>query len=152
MVSFDFTVKISNFLYQWVMDASEGNPRGSLYRAIFSNDGQGGGHGMEYCLFFLLIVSIVSAAIFYFGIASNIQNATKNNYLSTYIMGFICLAVINYVGMQLIVEDVNVLTSFNMVKVCLIDIVYYTVLFELASLLMKGLSQAGDIHLLSLFK
>ena len=151
MVSFDFTVRISNFLYQWVMDASEGDPRGSLYRAIFSNDGQGG-HGMEYCLFFLIIVSILTAAIFYFGIASNIQNATKKNYLATYIMGFICLAVINYVGMQLIVEDVNVLSSFNMVKVCLVDAVYYTILFELASLAMKSFSKAGDIHLLSLFR
>ena len=151
MLTFDFTVKISNFLYQWVMDVNEGNPRGSLYRAIFSNDGKGG-HGMEYCLFFLLGVSIVTAAIYYFGISSNIQNATKKNYLATYIMGFICLAVINYVGMQLIVRDVNVLTSFNMVKVCLIDAVYYTVLFEVSSLAMKGFSKAGDIHLLSLFK
>lgn len=151
MVSFDFTVKISNAIYQWVLDPGEGNPRGSLYKAIFSNDGTGG-HGMEYCLFFLLIVSILTAAAYYFIIASNIRSATKNNYFWTYVMGFICLVIINYLGMQLILDDVNVLKSFNMVKLCLIDIAYYTVLFEIASLLMKPLSKAGDIELISLIK
>ena len=149
MVSFDFTVKLSK-IYDWVLDVSEGDPRGSLFREIFSNDGQGG-HGQEYCLWFLIIVSFLTAAIFYFGIAKNIQNATKKNYLSTYVMGYICLVAINYVGMQLIV-DANVLTSFNMVKVCLVDILYYTILFEVASLIFKQFSDAGNIHLFNISK
>lgn len=151
-MTFDFTVKLSNFLYQWVLDASEGtNPRGSLYTAIFSNDGIKGGHGMEYCFFFLVILSILTSGVFYYVIASNIQNATKKNYVITWIMGYICLVVINYVGMQLVV-DVNVLSSFNMVKLCLIDAIYYTAFFEVWSLIMKGYSKAGDIDLLSILK
>ena len=152
MLSFEFTRRISEFLYQWVMDVSEGAPRGSLYTKIFSNDGVKGGHGMEYCLFYLVGVSLVTAAIFYFLVASSIQNATKKNYITSFVVGFVCLVVINYLATQIILPEVNVLKSFNMVKVCLVDIVYYTVAFELWSLLMKDSSKAGGLHLLTAIK
>lgn len=148
MLTFDFTVKISNFLYKWVLDKDEGNPRGSLYQAIFSNDGRNG-HGMEYCLFFLLCVSIITAFIYYYVVAANIQNATKKNYFTTYIMGYICLWIINYLGLQMVV-DANVFASFNLVKICLIDALYYSVLFGISSACMKSKSKAGDIDLFTL--
>ena len=151
MLSFEFTRRISRFLYQWVMDVKEGNPPGTLFKEIFSND-SGGGHGMEYCLFYLVIVSLVTAAIFYYVVASNIQNATKKNYITSFVVGFVCLVVINYLATQIILPGVNVLKSFNMVKVCLVDIVYYTLAFELWSLLMKDFSKAGGLHLLTAIK
>lgn len=147
-MSFEFTVKLSNGLYQWLLDGREEN-----YKVIFSNDGPGAGHGMEYCFFFMFGVSLITALIYYFGIASDINNATKKNYLSSWIMGFICLVAINYAGMEVILDgNASVLPSFNMVKICLIDIIYYSVLFEVFSLLFKDHSNASNIHLLTAFK
>ena len=150
MPTFDFTVKLSNIIYKWILDPSEGNPRGSLYKAIFSNDGNGG-HGMEQCLFFLLFTSLAAAGVYYFVVASNIKQATKSNYVVTWIGGFICLLIINYLGLT-VTLDADVFSSFNMIKLCFIDAAYYTVLFELWSLVMLPFSKAGNIHLLSLHK
>lgn len=147
-MSFDFTVKLSNGLYQWLLDSREEN-----YKVIFSNDGPGAGHGMEYCFFFMLGVSLITALLYYYWIASDINNATKKNYLSSWIMGFICLVAINYAGMEVILDgNASVLPSFNMVKICLIDTIYYSVLFEVFSSLFKRYSNASNIHLLTAFK
>lgn len=150
---FDLTKSVSEFLYDWILNIDEtGDGDRNLYHEIFANDGEYCGHGMEYCLFFLLGISILAALCFYFVISRDITKATKKNYIITCVVGYICLVVTNYFGLDYLTDvDGEVFYSFNVFKVCLIDILYYAILLECWSLLMKSRSNAGNIDLLKVF-
>lgn len=141
---FEFTQKIADFLYSWVLNSHASDAK---YFINMPN-----GFGMEKCLFFLLAVSIFAAAVFYFIIANDIKHgAAQKNCIFTWIGGYILLIFVNYVGMRLCYPDFDAIASGNLLKISAVDALYYTVLFELASLCMKGASKAPNIHLLSYF-
>ena len=152
MISFDFTVRLSDGIYEWLLNQDDPES----FTSLFSNATPTYGHGIEYSFFFLLIASVLSAVAFYFVIANNIQAATKRNYVITWLMGYICLVVINFAGLAVLCPDgldyIFHEQFFNMVRICFIDFFYYTIIFEIWSLLFKGASKAGDIHLLTVFK
>lgn len=109
------------------------------------------GHGKEYCFYMLLLVSVAFVAVFYFGVASKVQNATKQNYRGIYIMGYITLIVLSCVGIAAFVSP-SAVTTIPMLEICLWDILWYSILYEGWSLLFKGMSKAQNIHLLNCWK
>ena len=92
------------------------------------------------CFLFLIGVSLVFTLVYYFFIDSNARNATPKNYLSVSIMGYFALVAINYLGLATIAHE-NVLIKTDILLICLADIIYYILLFELWSLVFKGLSK-----------
>lgn len=139
---FNFTERLASIMYGWTMDATE-----SSFDQVF--DSANAGYGMEYCLFFLLGVSLLSTLTFYFGISSNIRNSTPKNYLLTMIIGYLVLVGANYLGIASIYGN-EAIESFNLVKICLMDIFYFVVLYEIFSLVFKGFSNASWIDLISI--
>lgn len=139
---FTLTDRVSFFLYQWtgIVNATENN-----FVEVFGHEG----HGLEYCFLFLFGVSLVFTLIFYFGMATNVNNATPKNYLLTMLMGYIVLVATNYFGFATIFGN-ECISSMNLLKVSLIDILYYAILFELFSLAFKNMSNASNIDLISI--
>ena len=106
------------------------------------------GHGKEYCFYILLLVALSFALAFYFGVASKVQNATKQNYRGMYIMGYIALVILSCIGMAVFVTP-SAVKTLPMLEICLCNIFWYSVLFEVFSLLFKDLSKAQGVHLLN---
>lgn len=137
---FKLTERISSFLYNWQVDATEDN-----FVNVFGHEG----NGLEFCLFFLLGVSIAFALIFYFVMAKNVSNATPKNYLLMMLMGYIVLVATNYLGFATIYGN-EVLSSPNLVMISVVDLLYYVILFEVWSWTFKGMSNASNISLISI--
>lgn len=108
-------------------------------------------HGKEYSFYFLLLLSIAFVLVYYFGVASKVQNATKQNYRGIFIMGYITLVVLSCVGMASFVSP-SAVATLPMLEICLWDILWYSVLYEVFSLLVKGWSNAQNIHLWNCWK
>lgn len=135
------TERISSFLYNWWVDATE-----NKFVEVFGHEG----HGLEYCLIFLVGISIVFTAIFYFGMAKDVKNATPKNYLLMMLMGYIVLVATNYLGFATIYGN-EVLSSHNLWKISVADLFYYVILFEVWSWTVKGMSNASNISLILMF-
>lgn len=139
---------ISEAIYKWVLNKRPG----SGYSELWQN-GHNLGCGMAWAFLFLIIVALVAVLIYYYGISKNPESATKKNYLITCLIGYITLVVVNIVALKLITKaPVELIFSKNMLWVCVIDILYYLVLFELFSLAVKNWSNARHIDLISIFK
>ena len=137
---FKLTERISSFLYNWQVDATEDN-----FVNVFGHEG----NGLEFYLFFLIGVSIAFASIFYFVMAKNVSNATPKNYLLMMLMGYIVLVATNYLGFATIYGN-EVLSSPNLVMISVVDLLYYVILFEVWSWTFKGMSNASNISLISI--
>ena len=135
-----FFERISSFLYEWGIDATENN-----FVEVFGHEG----HGMEYCLYILIGISLLFPLIFYFFIAKDVNNATPKNYLLMMLMGYIVLAAVNYLVIATIFGN-ELLSSTNLFWITILDIVYYMLLFELWSWVFKGMSNASNICLYSI--
>lgn len=109
------------------------------------------GHGMEYCLYFLLLVSFAFVLLYYKVIAKKVQNATKQNYRGIFIMGYFTLVGLSCVGMAVFVTP-SAVATFPMLEICLWDILWYGLLYEGLSQLFKGWSNAQNIHLTNCWK
>lgn len=109
------------------------------------------GHGKEYCFYFLFLLSIAFVLIYYFGVACKVQNATKQNYRGIFIMGYITLVVLSCVGMAAFVSP-SAVTTLPMLEICLWNLLWYSLLYEAWSLLVKGWSNAQNIHLKNCWK
>lgn len=145
----ELCIKISNGLYSWALDTYPGKG----YREIFEN-GPKGGHGMEYGLYILLLVSLFFVVAFYYGVcARDADNATKKNYLTVLLLGMITLVFVNYVALTLLTGYYNTLFNMNMFAFNLLDLVYFVLLYQLWSWLLKDKSNAPNIDLYTiLFK
>ncbi len=109
------------------------------------------GHGKEYCFYFLLLLSLAFVLVYYFIVASKVQNATKQNYRGIFIMGYITLVVLSCVGMAAFVSP-SAVATLPMLQICLWDLFWYSLLYESWSLLVKGWSNAQNIHLTNSWK
>ena len=139
--------KISNAIYQWIL-----NPDTDDYSVIYQYDD--GGKGMFWCFWILMAVSLASVLIYYFVIVKgNQDNASRKNYLTTFVLGLITLIVVNIVVLKLCQSGNECdLFTMNLLKINLIDIVYYTILFEVWSLVFKGMSEDPNRDLISCFQ
>lgn len=91
------------------------------------------------CLLFLLIVSFLTVIIYYFVVDSNARNATPKNYLLSALMGYVILVAITFLGLATITsKDVFVTDIFI---ICGVNIIYFVLLFEIWSLIFKGMSK-----------
>lgn len=142
----DLAIKISEALYKWVLSA----PGHAEYHKVYDNS-MTGGLGMMYTFIFLLVISICAAAIYYFVVSNtNVANATKKNYLTFYVLGLITLIVVTVVGLRLI-SGYNgpEYWSDNLLKINLVNLLWYTLFFEVWSLLFKSPVSKSTHHLLS---
>ena len=113
--------------------------------------------GIDICFYIMLAVAVAAAAIYYFVIASKVNYATKANYLWTYIFGYVVLAVFTPLIVQGIFRNdgcqvMDFLWVF--VKIGLINILWYTLVYQLCSSLFCTLpwTKAKNITLFTVFK
>lgn len=134
----ELLIRISEILYNWVLKA----PGHKEFTQVYSN-AQNGGHGMMYTLIFLLVISIVAAAMYYFVVCRSVENATKKNYWIVCGLGLLTLIIVTVVGLRLI-SGYNgpEYWSDNLLKLNLINIAYYAVFFEIWSLIFMPMSKS----------
>lgn len=141
-----FFQNIAKAIYQWVL-----NVRTDDFQSVWAIGTKPCGNGMTTGLAILLIVALFFVLAYYFVIASSVDNATKPNYLYTFITGVITLVVVNIVVLAFLTDRSKVFT-LNMLKFNLIDILYFILLYEVLSLIVKDMSNASNIHLFGLLK
>ena len=135
---------LSEIFYSFVM-----NTRASDYQ--FFQNGHNYGNGLEYLFIALLVIPLCFCLYFYFVQASNLANGTKKNYMVIFLLGFLSLLVVDFVLMTTCAGHRNALTSWNMWKINMIDIIYYPVMYQLYSWFIKGASKVPNIDLISCF-
>ena len=140
--TFNFGRKFSEVVYHFVRLKGQDN---------LDWFGTMSGHGKEYCFYILLLVSIIFVLMFYFGVARKVQNATKQNYRGIFVMGYITLVILNCVCIATFVSPSAVVT-FPMLQICVWDILWYSIFYEVCSLLVKVYSNAQNLHLLNCWK
>ena len=134
----DLAIKLSDLLYKWVLKA----PGHAEYHQVYDNS-MTGGHGMMWTFIFLLVISIVAAAIYYFVVCNSVVNATKKNYWTVCALGLLTLIITTIVGLRLI-SGYNAPTywSSNLFMINLVNILWYAILFEVWSLVFKPMSKS----------
>lgn len=136
----EFLSTIAEALFGWILDANSDD-----YGTIVNSD------VLPWVLISLLVVSIATAMSFYYGVAKIAANATKKNYIVVFLLGLLVLWLANLVIVPTIVDDWSYAFEMNNILICLIDSVYYIVLYEIVSLFAKDGSNAKHIHLLNCF-
>lgn len=107
---------------------------------------------LAYVLLALFAVTIGTVAIYYYGVASNAVNATKKNYIVTFLLGLFVLILTILFIVPTIIDDWGYAFGMNNIRLCVINSVYYVILYEIVSIFMKEGSNAKHIHLLNCFK
>ena len=139
----DFLSKISEILFGWVLKA----PGHQEYSQVYQN--AQGGKGMMYALLFLIAVSIIAAAFYYFVVCSSVEKANKKNYWVIVGLGAIALVIVNVVGLRLITGYNKAdFWSTNLLMLNIASLVYYLILFEVWSLLFMPMSKS-TVHMFS---
>lgn len=140
----DLLIKLSDLLYKWVLKA----PGHHEYHQVYEN-AQGGGYGMMYALIFVLVISIVAAAIYYFLVCSSVENANKKNYWIIVGLGALALVIAVVVGLRLITGyNKSDYFGVNLLMLSLMSLVYYALLFEVWSLVFLPMSKS-TVHFFS---
>ena len=140
----ELLIRLSDLLYKWILQA----PGHKEYHLVYENV-QNGGYGMMWTFVFLLVISIAAAAVYYFVVSSSVVNANKRNYFTVGLLGLFALIVATVVGLRLITgyNDSSYWRS-NLVRINLLNIVYYILLYEVWSLIMMPFSKSS-IHMFS---
>ena len=140
----DLLIKLSDLFYKWVLKA----PGHHEFHQVYEN-AQGGGYGMMYALIFVLVISIVAAAIYYFVVCGSVENANKKNYWIMVGLGALALVIATVVGLRLITGyNKSDFFGVNLLMLNLASLVYYLVFFEIWSLIFLPMSKS-TIHMLS---
>lgn len=134
----EFLSTIAEALFGWILVANADD-----YGTIVNSD------VLPWVLITLFIVAIAAAMTFYYGVAKIAANATKRNYIVVFLLGLLVLWLANLVIVPTIVDDWSYAFEMNNILICLIDSVYYVVLYEIVSLFAKDSSNAKHIHLLN---
>lgn len=135
---------LSEKLYSFVM-----NTRASDWH--FFQNGQTYHNGLEYLFIALLVIPLCFCLYFYFVQAANLANGTKKNYMVIFLLGFLSLLVVNFVLMYKCAGHPNAITSGNMWKINMIDVIYYPVMYQLYSWFIKDASKVPNTDLISCF-
>lgn len=135
---------ISEAIYPWVMDT-----RADDYK--FFQNGHDFHNGLEYITIALFAAALLFCLYFYFVQARDIVKATRKEYLAIFGIGFFTMVVVDFVLMATVAEYRNVLSSGNMWKITLVNVLYYIVLYQVFSWLFKGMSRVPNIDLIKCF-
>lgn len=140
----ELLIRLSDLLYKWILEA----PGHKEYHQVYENV-QNGGYGMMWTFVFLLVISIAAAAVYYFVVSSQAVNANKRNYFTVCLLGLFALIVATIVGLRLITgyNDAAYWSS-NLVRINLLNILYYAIFYEVWSLIMMPFSKSS-IHMFS---
>lgn len=138
--------KLAKVLYGWLLDGTE------VYSTYFTYE-----HGWLLCFYMLLGVALGAAAIYYFVVASKVNSATKENYLWTWVFGYIVLFFFTPLIFQLTFREQGCnIFDFTLVFVFigLLNAVYYTLVYELFSYMFTKTpwTKAKIIHLFTVLK
>ena len=136
--------KISETIYPWVMDT-----RADDYTSF--QNGPGYGNGLEYITMALIAVPLLFCLYFYFIQARDVVRATRKEYLTIFVIGFFTLTVVDFVLMATVAGYRSVLSSGNMWKIVLVNVLYYIALYEVFSWLLKGMSNVPYVDLIKCF-
>lgn len=124
---------LSKFIYQFAYK----HPNDVDDEVQTLNDILIGNSGFSYLFWLLIVVSGLTAVVYYYGIAAKAASATKQNYIVSSILGLITLLVFNFLFLFLFCDFKECLQSKIMWLITLLDIVYYFICHELWSLLIK---------------
>lgn len=140
----ELLIRLSDLLYKWILEA----PGHKEYHQVYENV-QNGGCGMMWTFLFLLVISIAAASVYYFVVSNSVVNANKRNYFTVGVLGLFALIVATVVGLRLITgyNDAAYWSS-NLVRINLLNIVYYAIFYEVWSLIMMPFSKSS-IHMFS---
>lgn len=142
---FESIDKLGKFFYNTIGPV---DPNEELFNIVFSS-GKDCYHGMAWCFIFMVGAALLSSAFYYFFVDSDAKKATPKNYLMVFVMGYILLVAVNYLGITSISGE-DAYTTLNLLYITLVDIIYYTIVFELFSLFFKGFSKySTSIDLIS---
>lgn len=139
---------ISKTAYNWGLFERTGEMRDSA-ELFLRNLGNTHLSGFSLCFLLLMSSAAIFSAVYYFMLVKpQASNDTTKNYLLISLLGLIFLWVANFVSFKLIINQ-NMFVDRNMLWVCLIDIVYYVLFFQLFSWLFKPIvhSNKDFLHL-----
>lgn len=136
--------KLSYFLYNFQASGSRIMDTSDLNFVTWYSDK----HGFMYAFIFLLAISFIAAAIFYFGVSKTVVNANKKNYWTIFGLGLFVLIIVTIVGLKLIFGNGPGYFCMNLFKLNLLNAVYYVILYEVWSLVLLPMSKAA-VHMFS---
>lgn len=138
----------SNWMYQWLL-----NQRGDCFKAIWKN-GKNAPDGMMWTLVFVICVSLLTAFVYYVIFVKNdANNDKKKNFIMFFVIGYVALVTTTIVGLPLVISKITMAQLFTLdtLKVCLLNIAYYSLFLELWCLLLKDFVHS-NMDVLTLFK
>lgn len=108
--------------------------------------------GSEWEIILLLGVSVIAALIYYFVVAAKLRNATAANYFITFGISLLTMLLLTFFLLPVIVHcPISDIWDMNLLKFSLLTIFYYTLLFEVFSLVFMNLSRDKHRHLFGSF-
>lgn len=138
---------ISVKIFDWVLSKEV-----SSYNSLYNVGSPAHYDGRDWGLIIMLLVALLAVLVYYFGVASNLKNATSANYLIVFGLSILtmlllsCFLIPNLVVPRCPIEDI---WDLNLLKFCLIDVAYYIVVYEVLSLFIMSLSRDKNRHLIN---
>lgn len=136
---------IANPVYSWVLEKTS-----ETYQNFYAVGSPQHYDGRDWGLIFMLGISLVAVLVYYFGIAPQLKNANTPNYLIVYGLGIFTLVLINCCVIPNLVTPripIKEVMDLNMLKFSLWDILLYTIMYEVWSLIFMPLSRDKHRHL-----
>lgn len=138
--------KLAKFIYGWLLEGTE------PYSTYFTNDG-----GWLWCFIMMAGTALLASSFYYYVLASKVSGATKDNYIWTWIFGYIVLFFFTPLVFQLFYRD-NGCDVFDFwtlfVYIGLLNALYYTLVYELFSYMFCSTpwTKAKNIHLFTVWR
>lgn len=140
--------KISGPIFDWVLTKTSTTYQ-ALYAVVSNEDHY---DGRDWGLIFMLLVCLAAVLVYYFGVASNLRNATRANYLIVWGLGIVTILLLNCFVIPNIITpkfSIGKIWDLNLLRFCLIDIVYYSIVYEVFSFVFMGISRDKHRHLIN---
>lgn len=138
---------ISKPIYDWVLTKTS-----ATFTGLYNAGAPLHYDGKDWGLIFMLVISLVAVLCYYFGVAQKLKNATSANYLLVFGLGILVLLTFNCFVIPNCVTPkfpIKRIWDLNLLKFCVIDILYYTVMFEIWSLIVRGFSKDNHKDLIN---
>lgn len=139
---------ISKPIYSWVLEKSS-----ETYANFYAVGSPQHWDGRDWGLIFLLAISLVAVLVYYFIVASQLKNANSTNYYIVYGLGIFTLILVDCCLIPNLVTPkcpIREVMDLNMLWFCCSSVLYYTVMYELFSLIFMTLSRDKHRHLIGI--
>ena len=143
--------KISRPIFDWVLTKTS-NTSFNTFEKLYNEGAPNFYDGRDWGLIFMLLVCTAAVLVYYFGVASNLKNATRANYLIVWGLGIVTILLLNCFVIPNIITPkcpIGKIWDLNLLKFCLIDIVYYSLVYEILSFVFMRLSRDKHRHLIN---